>query len=508
MTSIDTVVQQEGQARKAILDECLAASLPLHPFSPDVMKQHADAASLWFVIRGKVCDCTKWQAGHPGGAKPLLNSAGKDATGTFEMVHSPATVKSFTKFVVGALPVPNPEAFASCIEVSSAPASLDAVLSQERQGRQAVLDECLAALVPLHPFGPDVMKQHTTAASLWLIIRGKVCDCTSWQNGHPGGAKPLLNSAGKDATGTFEMVHSPGTVKGFTKYVVGALPVPEGNPFQSCIEGAAEGPAKSIPAPVPAPAAAASSNTELLVQDFKPIKVLSAVSLTSTTKMMTFAFEDKSHVLPIIPGGHISICVPKSHGGPCYRSYSPVVIKPGTFGFVVKKYEDGKGSGHLHSLTAGATADIRGPIPPVFMLSEALEKPIRNLVLVAGGTGAAPIVALAQEAAKPKHGITRVFIVMAFAKREDALLVSDAQEVVSKHPMNTTVDIVFSRLLSVNGDREHAGRISAEILSEIGCADGGADDVVAICGPPPFNAHCEKLFTSCGYSADAITVME
>lgn len=46
--------------------------------------------------------------------------------------------------------------------------------------------------------------QHQKADDLWLLIDGRVYDCTSWLPLHPGG-KSLLLGLGKDATYLFEM---------------------------------------------------------------------------------------------------------------------------------------------------------------------------------------------------------------------------------------------------------------------------------------------------------------
>jgi cytochrome b5 len=47
---------------------------------------------------------------------------------------------------------------------------------------------------------------HNTADNLWLIVEGKVYDVTSFLEKHPGGQKPFLNYAGKDATERFKVI--------------------------------------------------------------------------------------------------------------------------------------------------------------------------------------------------------------------------------------------------------------------------------------------------------------
>lgn len=58
----------------------------------------------------------------------------------------------------------------------------------------------------------DVAK-HNSAGDLWIIVSGKVYDVTGWLPDHPGGARPLLSNAGKDATAQFNMLHNAGTLE-------------------------------------------------------------------------------------------------------------------------------------------------------------------------------------------------------------------------------------------------------------------------------------------------------
>lgn len=56
--------------------------------------------------------------------------------------------------------------------------------------------------------------EHTTADDLWMIIDGKVYDCTKFVDEHPGGDEILIDLGGQDATGPFEDIgHSDDAVK-------------------------------------------------------------------------------------------------------------------------------------------------------------------------------------------------------------------------------------------------------------------------------------------------------
>lgn len=68
--------------------------------------------------------------------------------------------------------------------------------------------------------------QHQKADDLWLLIDGRVYDCTSWLPLHPGG-KSLLLGLGKDATYLFEMCESTSSMlarSGFIALLADDLP--------------------------------------------------------------------------------------------------------------------------------------------------------------------------------------------------------------------------------------------------------------------------------------------
>jgi len=59
---------------------------------------------------------------------------------------------------------------------------------------------------------------HSSSASCWSAIEGKVYDLTSWIGKHPGGDKAILSICGKDGTQAFDGKH------GMDPRAKGALP--------------------------------------------------------------------------------------------------------------------------------------------------------------------------------------------------------------------------------------------------------------------------------------------
>ncbi|CEL10460.1 Putative NADH-cytochrome b-5 reductase [Aspergillus calidoustus] len=65
---------------------------------------------------------------------------------------------------------------------------------------------------------------HNSRNDLWIVIRGKVYDITSYVRDHPGGADVLIESAGTDATEAYEDVgHSEDADEILQTYLIGTL---------------------------------------------------------------------------------------------------------------------------------------------------------------------------------------------------------------------------------------------------------------------------------------------
>lgn len=73
----------------------------------------------------------------------------------------------------------------------------------------------------------DEIAKHNTPSDLWIGVLGYVYDVTKFLDDHPGGQKPIISMAGKDATEYFMKIkshHSNLDVpKLMVKYCVGRI---------------------------------------------------------------------------------------------------------------------------------------------------------------------------------------------------------------------------------------------------------------------------------------------
>ena len=67
---------------------------------------------------------------------------------------------------------------------------------------------CQSAKKPkLRSFSREEIEMHNRPGDLWMVIQGKVYDCTLFSRYHPGGEGVLLTCAGKDATVMYNKYH-------------------------------------------------------------------------------------------------------------------------------------------------------------------------------------------------------------------------------------------------------------------------------------------------------------
>lgn len=316
---------------------------------------------------------------------------------------------------------------------------------------------------------------------LLLVIDGFVYDATLFAPTHKAGLKIIQKNVGKLNCGeVFHRIHGAGAHAQLETLRIGAL--------------------------VGAPAAAGSTLTvPSVAQKMKPIStsaskkkgfvVFETSNVSHNTKRITFASPNR---LELLPGGHVMVSSPTVK-----RSYTPFEINATTFSILVKRYEGGHGSGYLHGVRGGEFVEMSDPIEPE-VDAEALTR-FKSIVLVAGGTGVAPIYSVAKHLLAVSGG-PHVFLFACFRDEHEVLLGQQLEDLQDEFPSKLDLHFVFSRqdLSHYHNRVAFHGRFNPRHLENVvQWADGAV-----VCGPPSFGDDAVRtLSTKLSMPTSAISVL-
>ena len=150
-------------------------------------------------------------------------------------------------------------------------------------------------------------------------------------------------------------------------------------------------------------------------------------------------------------------------------------------GFVellVKRYEKGPMSSHIHSLTPGQTLDIKGPLPKYPWSPNKHE----HIALVAGGTGITPMYQLLRAIFKNPDDKTKVTLVFGNVSEEDILLKKELADLENKFPQRFRAFYVLD-----NPPKQWSGGkgyVTKDLLKTV-LPEPKSDNIkVFVCGPP------------------------
>ncbi|PFG42979.1 ferredoxin-NADP reductase [Isoptericola jiangsuensis] len=216
--------------------------------------------------------------------------------------------------------------------------------------------------------------------------------------------------------------------------------------------------------------------------------VVAARQLTATSRILVLAVPGFTGARP---GQHVDVRLTAPDGYQASRSYS--LAATGTderVELAVAAVPDGEVSPYLVEVARpGDAMEVRGPLGGWFVWDPADPAPV---LLVAGGSGVVPLVAMLR--ARADAGVGTPFRLVLSVRTAADVLFADELAVpddgVLVHRVVTRAD---------DGDRP-AGRLTADDLLAPGF---GPDDApgVFVCGPTGFVEHAATLLTGLGHRA-------
>ncbi|KII93272.1 hypothetical protein PLICRDRAFT_171052 [Plicaturopsis crispa FD-325 SS-3] len=168
-------------------------------------------------------------------------------------------------------------------------------------------------------------------------------------------------------------------------------------------------------------------------------------------------------------------------GKPIIRPYTPISPsdKEGELTLLVKKYVDGKGSSHIHSLQPGDKLAIKGPFPKFPYKANEFE----DVALIGGGSGITPLYQILTHALADKGNKTKFKLLFSNVTEEDILLREEFDDLKKKFP--DTLDVVYILDKPPKNWTGPTGYINADLLKKhVAPAANGEKVKVFVCGPP------------------------
>jgi len=195
--------------------------------------------------------------------------------------------------------------------------------------------------------------------------------------------------------------------------------------------------------------------------------------------------DDEASLLPLASCVIVKSSDPEglkdAKGRPVIRPYTPISRSdaPGELTFLIKKYENGLASKHIHGLKPGDKLAIKGPIQKFPYKDNEFEQ----VGMIAGGTGIAPMYQILIDALTKPENKTKFKLIFANVSEKDILLKEELDALKKKYPQ--TFDVVYTVDAAGPGWNGSVGYVTPELIKEnIAPPSLGSKVKVFVCGPP------------------------
>lgn len=211
-------------------------------------------------------------------------------------------------------------------------------------------------------------------------------------------------------------------------------------------------------------------------------KLKEIVPVNHNVKRFIFELPSEEHVLGLHVASAVLTKFIQENGKDVLRPYTPVsdVLQQGEFELIIKKYDKGIMSKHIHSLKPGDSLAFKGPLPK-YQWKPNLHK---EIALLGGGTGITPLYQLIHAIDSNPEDKTKVHLFYANIAEDDILLREEIEQITRKKPDQFKLHLFLEK--APQNWKGCVGYISKEYL-EKHLFPASSDNVkVFVCGPPPF----------------------
>lgn len=210
---------------------------------------------------------------------------------------------------------------------------------------------------------------------------------------------------------------------------------------------------------------------------FQEYELLDKTIISKNSAIYRFKLNHDYDVLKV-PAGHHLACKVNIDDKEEIRYYTPISnqFDEGFFDILVKSYKDGKVSKYFATLTPGKKVLFKGPVGRM-----AYKKNMaKNIVMIAGGSGITPMLAVLGSIITTDDDITSVKLLFANETENDILLKDELDEYVKSYP-GFELKYILNHP-GANWNEGYTGMITKEILNAE-LPEPNIDTKIFICGP-------------------------
>ncbi|TGZ83527.1 ferredoxin reductase-like protein [Ascodesmis nigricans] len=216
--------------------------------------------------------------------------------------------------------------------------------------------------------------------------------------------------------------------------------------------------------------------------DWIDLKLDSVTLESPNTKRLRFALPSEDH----ISGLTVASCLLTKYQGPqqqkpVIRPYTPISDEDqrGYLDLIVKHYEGGPMSTHIHDMNVDQRLLFKGPIPKYPWKANMHE----HIGLIAGGTGIAPMYQLIRAVLKNPSDKTKITLVFGNVTEQDILLKKELQELENTYPQRFKCHYILDNAPEGAGWATK-GRVTKELLKTVLPEPAAGNNKIFVCGPP------------------------
>ncbi|WP_338874354.1 ferredoxin reductase [Spirosoma sp. SC4-14] len=198
-----------------------------------------------------------------------------------------------------------------------------------------------------------------------------------------------------------------------------------------------------------------------------------------TPRVKTFTLQLPDWI-PHLPGQHYDLRLTAEDGYQAERSYSIASPPEQTdeIDLTIELIDDGEVSSYLHDgITVGDPLEVRGPIGGYFVWKDTMAT--EPLVLIAGGSGVVPLMAMLRHRAQ--IGATNPTVLLFSVRMDNGVIYQQELERLAEQNTNFRLLLTFTRQ-PPNGWTGYQRRIDKEMLQEVMAPLNGQPNCF-VCGP-------------------------